>query len=68
MVGDLTISVTAQLVAGASAANWGISLYNFKEGVDDFTSPVPLTGGEILVLRCRPRNHAASLALERDHV
>lgn len=48
MDGDLTISVTARLVAGASAANWGISLYNHKAEIDDFTTPVPLTGGEAL--------------------
>ena len=53
MTGDLTISVTVQLGAGASAANWGVSLYNHKEGIDDFTTPVPLTGGEILTL-CYP--------------
>lgn len=57
MIGDLTISVTARLVAGASAANWGISLYNHKEGVDDFTTPVPMTGGE------RPQSNSEVPAL-----
>ena len=59
MAGDLTISVTAQLKSGPSAANWGISLYNFLDTVDDYTTSVPLTGGEILsvVISCHwPRD------------
>ena len=52
LAGDFTISVTAQLVGSATAANWGISLYNFNAAVDAFTTSVPLTGGEILQIRC----------------
>lgn len=52
LAGDITVSITAQLVAGATAANWGIGLYNFDPLVDDYTTSVPLTGGEISQYYC----------------
>ena len=51
LTGGLTVSVVAQLGAGATAANWKVDLFEFieKEG---WTNVGDLTGGELSYYCC----------------
>ena len=46
MEGDYTISITAQLGAGATAAKWKVDMFDFQ-GIKTWVSVGDLTGGEL---------------------
>ena len=46
MEGDYTISITAQLGEGATAAEWKVDMFDFQ-GIETWVSVGDLTGGEL---------------------
>ena len=79
MEGDYTISITAQLGAGATAAKWKVDMFDFQ-GTKTWVSVGDLTGGELrsrgnsaicshfpfLPAQVRPGGHSRSAIILRN--